>query len=195
MKGKATFVASSQRMGPPRPSQCFGVGSVDWGGCGATQEHRLCLPAAAASCLAGTRAWGFIYLHLDCHGVCLPNIFPCSQARCHRQHYHSPSCSGCELDKGTLGLGHPPRGTRIGGASRESLSRLLGWPQTVLSIEVGVWCPWGNELRTVFPRAFWMGFQCPLCWGVPSPAMATLLPSKAPWFGWVGNVGPHPWCH
>lgn len=53
----------------------FGVGSVDWGGCRATQEHRLCLPAAAASCLAGTRGWGFIYLHLDCHGVCLPNIF------------------------------------------------------------------------------------------------------------------------
>lgn len=54
----------------------FGVGSGGWGGCGATQEHRLGLPGTAASCTAGTSGGGFIYLHLDCHGICLPNIFP-----------------------------------------------------------------------------------------------------------------------
>lgn len=31
--------------------------------------------------------------------ICLKFFLACSQAKCHRQHYHSPSCSGCEVDK------------------------------------------------------------------------------------------------
>lgn len=64
----------------------FGVGSGGWSWHGATQEPRLgpwgpcrLLPPSAG---VGTRGLSFlflIYLHLslDCHGVCLPNIFPC----------------------------------------------------------------------------------------------------------------------
>lgn len=58
----------------------------------------------------------FICIWIAMVFVCLTFSLTCSQAKCHR-HYHTPSCSDCEVDKNLLGLEHPPRGARMGGGS------------------------------------------------------------------------------
>lgn len=65
------------------------------------------LPPAQLGPVVGV---SFICIWIAMVFVCLTFSLACSQAKCHRQHYHNPSCSGCEVDKGTLGLGHSPRG-------------------------------------------------------------------------------------
>lgn len=134
----------------------------------------------------------FICIWIAMVFVCLIFSVACSQTKRHRQHYHTLSCSGCEGDKGTLGLGHPPRGAGRGEVSWDGprQCRIVAEHRGGYLLSLQLY-PGGNELRTLFSWAFGMGFQHPLCWTVPSLVMATLLPSKVPWFGWMGN----PWCH